>query len=167
MFPNYEVRVTVSPLDLTLPPQADDCTVCNQLWGSSEPSQPRPMLSSRQTAVERDNVQDPFVEVTMFKRNFDHVIKEVYFKHYKCVFPQLVLFGTPGQRMRSGEAKTTGSLFWHCVSGACPVCRETSRGNPNYFLTYGNGKAAARIVRARPARSPRRHSGTSHRMRRG
>lgn len=26
-------------------------------------------------------------------------------------------------------------------------CRETSRGNPNYFLTYGNGKAAARIVR--------------------
>lgn len=25
-------------------------------------------------------------------------------------------------------------------------CRDTSRGNPNYFLTYGNGKAAARIV---------------------
>lgn len=59
-----------------------------------------------ETAVERDNVRDPFTEVTMFKRNFDHVIKDVYFKHYK----------------------------------------ETSRGNPNYFLTYGNGKAAARIV---------------------
>lgn len=24
--------------------------------------------------------------------------------------------------------------------------KEATRGNPNYFLTYGNGKAAARIV---------------------
>ena len=30
-------------------------------------------------------VSDPFTEVTMFKRNFDHVIREVYFTHYKYV----------------------------------------------------------------------------------
>lgn len=41
----------------------------------------------------------------MFKKNFDHLPKEVYFGNYK----------------------------------------EATRGNPNYFLTYGNGKAAARI----------------------
>ena len=59
-----------------------------------------------ESAVERDNVVDPLVEVTLFKRNFDHVIKDVYFGRYK----------------------------------------DMTRGNPNYFLTYGNGKAAARLV---------------------
>ena len=59
-----------------------------------------------ESAVERDDVEDPFTQVTMFKRNFDHVVKEVYFARYK----------------------------------------EMTRGNPNYFLTYGNGKAAARLV---------------------
>jgi hypothetical protein len=59
-----------------------------------------------ESAVERDDVVDPLTEVTLFKRNFDHVIKEVYFGRYK----------------------------------------EMTRGNPNYFLTYGNGKAAARLV---------------------
>ena len=41
----------------------------------------------------------------MFKKNYDHLPKEVYFGNYK----------------------------------------EATRGNPNYFLTYGNGKSAARI----------------------
>jgi hypothetical protein len=59
-----------------------------------------------ESAVERDDVSDPFTQVTMFKRNFDHVVREVYFAKYK----------------------------------------EMTRGNPNYFLTYGNGKAAARLV---------------------
>jgi len=59
-----------------------------------------------ESAVERDDVTDPFTEVTLFKKNFDHVVKEVYFGRYK----------------------------------------EMTRGNPNYFLTYGNGKAAARVV---------------------
>jgi hypothetical protein len=45
------------------------------------------------------------LQVTMFKKNYDHVTKETYFGMY----------------------------------------REATRGNPNYFLTYGNGKAAARI----------------------
>lgn len=58
-----------------------------------------------ETAIERDDVKNPFAEVSMFKKNFDHVAKEVYFGHY----------------------------------------REATRGNPNYFLTYGNGKAAARM----------------------
>jgi hypothetical protein len=59
-----------------------------------------------ESAVERDDVGDPFTQVTLFKRNFDHVVREVYFGKYK----------------------------------------EMTRGNPNYFLTYGNGKAAARLV---------------------
>ena len=59
-----------------------------------------------ETAVERDDVEDPFTQVTLFKRNFDHVVREVYFGRYK----------------------------------------EMTRNNPNYFLTYGNGKAAARLV---------------------
>ncbi|KAF6160161.1 hypothetical protein GIB67_016597 [Kingdonia uniflora] len=44
-------------------------------------------------------------EVSMFKRNYDHLPKDTYFGMY----------------------------------------RESTRGNPNYFLTYGNGKSAARI----------------------
>ncbi len=59
-----------------------------------------------ESAVERDDVSEPFTQVTLFKRNFDHVVREVYFGRYK----------------------------------------EMTRGNPNYFLTYGNGKAAARLV---------------------
>ena len=59
-----------------------------------------------ESAVERDDVVDPFTQVTLFKRNFDHVVREVYFGRYK----------------------------------------EMTRSNPNYFLTYGNGKAAARLV---------------------
>lgn len=41
----------------------------------------------------------------MFKKNYDHLPKDVYFGNYK----------------------------------------EATRGNPNYFLTYGNGKSAARV----------------------
>lgn len=41
----------------------------------------------------------------MFKKNYDHLPKEIYFGMY----------------------------------------REATRGNPNYFMTYGNGKSAARI----------------------
>lgn len=41
----------------------------------------------------------------MFKKNYDHLPKDVYFGNY----------------------------------------REATRGNPNYFVTYGNGKSGARI----------------------
>ena len=58
-----------------------------------------------ESAIERDDIKDPFSEVSMFKKNYDHVTKETYFGLYK----------------------------------------EVTRGNPNYFLTYGNGKAAARV----------------------
>lgn len=58
-----------------------------------------------ETAIERDDITDPFTEVSMFKKNYDHVTKETYFGLYK----------------------------------------EATRGNPNYFLTYGNGKSAARV----------------------
>ncbi|KAH0661467.1 hypothetical protein KY284_026398 [Solanum tuberosum] len=57
------------------------------------------------TIVERDDVKEPFSEVSMFKKNYDHLTKEMYFGNYK----------------------------------------EATRGNPNYFLTYGNGKSAARV----------------------
>ncbi|KAK1302259.1 hypothetical protein QJS10_CPB12g00876 [Acorus calamus] len=58
-----------------------------------------------ESSVEREDIKDPFSEVSMFKKNYDHLPKETYFGMYK----------------------------------------EATRGNPNYFLTYGNGKSAARI----------------------
>ncbi|XP_042473690.1 glycosyltransferase-like At2g41451 [Zingiber officinale] len=58
-----------------------------------------------ESSVERDEIKDPFSEVSLFKKNYDHLPKEIYFGMYK----------------------------------------EATRGNPNYFLTYGNGKSAARI----------------------
>ncbi|KAH0652857.1 hypothetical protein KY289_030535 [Solanum tuberosum] len=57
------------------------------------------------TIVERDDVKEPFSEVSMFRKNYDHLTKEMYFGNYK----------------------------------------EATRGNPNYFLTYENGKSAARV----------------------
>jgi hypothetical protein len=54
---------------------------------------------------ETDEVKDPFREVTLFKRNFDHVVRKTYMESYRLV---------------AGD-------------------------NPNYFLTYGNGKSAARV----------------------
>uniref|UniRef100_A0A452XHX9 Glycosyltransferase family 92 protein n=1 Tax=Aegilops tauschii subsp. strangulata TaxID=200361 RepID=A0A452XHX9_AEGTS len=58
-----------------------------------------------ESSVERDDIKDPFSEVSMFKKNYDHLPKDTYFGMYK----------------------------------------EATRGNPNYFITYGNGKSAARI----------------------
>ncbi|XP_057982668.1 glycosyltransferase-like At3g57200 [Malania oleifera] len=58
-----------------------------------------------ESGVERDDIKDPFSEVSLFKKNFDHLQRKTYFGSYK----------------------------------------EATRGNPNYFLTYGNGKSAARI----------------------
>lgn len=46
------------------------------------------------------------LQVTVFKKNFDHVPDALYYQHYQ----------------------------------------EATRGNPNYFLTYGNGKSAARVI---------------------
>ncbi|XP_073015728.1 glycosyltransferase-like At2g41451 [Primulina eburnea] len=58
-----------------------------------------------ESIVERDDIKEPFSEVSMFKKNHDHVPRDVYFGNYM----------------------------------------EASHGNPNYFLTYGNGKSAARL----------------------
>lgn len=76
MFPNYEVRMRM--LSCPTIQALERATRC------SSQAHYRLAFSLLQTAVERDTVRDPFVEVTMFKRNFDHVIKETYFKHYKC-----------------------------------------------------------------------------------
>ncbi|XP_006339984.1 glycosyltransferase-like KOBITO 1 isoform X3 [Solanum tuberosum] len=57
------------------------------------------------TIVERDDVKEPFSEVSTFKKNYDHLTNEIYFGNYK----------------------------------------EATRGNPNYFLTYENGKSVARV----------------------
>ncbi|CAN1124726.1 Glycosyltransferase-like At3g57200 [Linum perenne] len=59
-----------------------------------------------ESSVERDDIKEPFSEVSMFKKNYDHLPRDVYFGNY----------------------------------------REATRGNPNYFLTYGNGKSGARVV---------------------
>lgn len=77
----------------------------------------------QESAVERSDIKEPFSEVSMFKKNFDHLPKETYFGHYK----------------------------------------ESTRGNPNYFLTYGNGKAAARIQnQLRPNGAHRWHNYVKH-----
>ena len=36
-----------------------------------------------ESAIERDDIKDPFSEVSMFKKNYDHVTKETYFGLYK------------------------------------------------------------------------------------
>ncbi|CAA3014466.1 glycosyltransferase-like KOBITO 1 [Olea europaea subsp. europaea] len=59
----------------------------------------------QESSIERDDIKEPFTEVSMFKKNYDHLMKDTYFGMYK----------------------------------------EATRGNPNYFLTYGNGKSAARV----------------------
>ncbi|KAL6495739.1 Glycosyltransferase-like KOBITO 1 [Orobanche gracilis] len=58
-----------------------------------------------ESSIERDDIKEPFTEVSMFKKNYDHLTRDTYFGMYK----------------------------------------ESTRGNPNYFLTYGNGKSAARV----------------------
>ncbi|KAK2386195.1 glycosyltransferase protein [Trifolium repens] len=58
-----------------------------------------------ESSVEREDIKEPFSEVTMFKKNYDHLPKDTYFGMYK----------------------------------------DSVRGNPNYFLTYGNGKSVARV----------------------
>ncbi|CAK8543152.1 unnamed protein product [Lathyrus sativus] len=58
-----------------------------------------------ESCVEQDDIKEPFTEVSMFKKNYDHLPMDVYFGNYI----------------------------------------EAARGNPTYFLTYGNGKAAARV----------------------
>jgi hypothetical protein len=59
-----------------------------------------------ESLAERTDVEDPFTEVTLFKRSYSHVESDAYFAEYGTV----------------------------------------SRGNPNYFTTYGNGKSAARVI---------------------
>ena len=59
----------------------------------------------------------PPKQVTLFKKNYDHVISDMYFK------------------------------FYHTVA----------HNNPNYFITYGNGKSAARV-------SPGLRSNGAHRF---
>ncbi|GMI64771.1 KOBITO, ABA INSENSITIVE 8, ELONGATION DEFECTIVE 1 [Hibiscus trionum] len=58
-----------------------------------------------ESSVERDDIKEPFTEVSMFKKNYDHLPKRVYFGNYMVA----------------------------------------AHDNPNYFITYGNGKSAARI----------------------
>ncbi|KAF9679589.1 hypothetical protein SADUNF_Sadunf06G0030500 [Salix dunnii] len=62
-----------------------------------------------ESSVERDDIKEPFSagkdHVSMFKKNHDHLPKDIYFGNYK----------------------------------------EAIRGNPNFFLTYGNVKSAAHI----------------------
>ncbi|KAG6769147.1 hypothetical protein POTOM_024763 [Populus tomentosa] len=58
-----------------------------------------------ESSVERDDIKEPFSEVSMLKKNHNHLPKDKYFGNYE----------------------------------------EATRGNPNYFLTCGNGKSAARI----------------------
>ncbi|CAA0837918.1 Glycosyltransferase-like KOBITO 1, partial [Striga hermonthica] len=58
-----------------------------------------------ESSVERDDIQDPFTEVSMFKKNYDHLTKATYHGMYE----------------------------------------ESARGSANYFMTYANGKSAARI----------------------
>lgn len=58
-----------------------------------------------ESCVERDDIKEPFTEVSIFKKNFDHLIEETYISNYK----------------------------------------ESVHGNPAYFLTYSNGKSAARV----------------------
>lgn len=63
------------------------------------------IFPNHESLPERIDVTDPFVEVTLFKRNYQHIASDVYFKNYAAI----------------------------------------AHSNPNYFITYANGKSAARI----------------------
>ncbi|KFM23531.1 hypothetical protein F751_4413 [Auxenochlorella protothecoides] len=63
------------------------------------------VFPNHEALPEREDVLNPFLEVTLFKKNFQHIVSDLYFKNYVSV----------------------------------------AHGNPNYFVTYANGKAAARI----------------------
>eukprot|EP00898_Chlorokybus_atmophyticus_P009170 jgi/Chlat1/9254/Chrsp99S08526 len=63
------------------------------------------VFANYEALAERDDVQEPFTEVTLFKKNYDHVLRDQYFANY----------------------------------------RDVAKGNPNYYLTYANGKSVARI----------------------
>lgn len=63
------------------------------------------VFPNHESLPERSDIASPFEEVSLFKRNFHHVVPDSYFKNY----------------------------------------HQVARGNPNYFTTYGNGKAAARM----------------------
>lgn len=63
------------------------------------------VFPNHESLPERADVRDPFLEVTLFKRNYQHVQGELYSRNYAAV----------------------------------------AHGNPNYFITYANGKAAARV----------------------
>ncbi|XP_010525508.2 PREDICTED: uncharacterized protein LOC104803289 [Tarenaya hassleriana] len=76
-----------------------------QLLGNVPANVDQVIFPNYESSVERDDIKEPFSEVSMFKKNYDHLPNDVYFGSYK----------------------------------------ESTRGNPNYFLTYGNGKSAARI----------------------
>lgn len=74
--------------------------------GEVHPTIDNVVFANYEACPETDAVRDPFREVTLFKRNFEHVVKRTYMQFYKA------------------------------VTGA----------NPNYFLTYANGKSAARVA---------------------
>lgn len=64
------------------------------------------IFTNYEALPEHASVEDPFTEVSLFKRNYAHVDSSAFFESYAAV----------------------------------------SRGNPNYFITYANGKSAARVV---------------------
>nr|GMD39831.1 glycosyltransferase-like At2g41451 [Ipomoea batatas] len=63
------------------------------------------VFSNYESSVERDDIKEPFSEVSLFKKNQDHIAEEAYSKHYQ----------------------------------------EACHGISTFFLTYVNGKSAARI----------------------
>mmetsp|Transcript_12967 Transcript_12967/g.24719 ORF Transcript_12967/g.24719 Transcript_12967/m.24719 type:complete len:502 (-) Transcript_12967:176-1681(-) len=104
--------------ELLYPGGAPDYSV-STLLGSINADVDTVVFPNYEALAETDKVSDPFLETTLFKRNFDHVVRETYFANY----------------------------------------RDVTRSNPNYFLTYGNGKSAARISKGlRPNGAHRFHS---------
>ncbi|GBG80153.1 hypothetical protein CBR_g30521 [Chara braunii] len=91
--------------ELMWPAGVEDFSL-KKLFHDVDPKVDTIVFPNYESAIEREDIKHPFTEVTLFKKNYDHVPREVYFGHYK----------------------------------------EATRDNPNYFLTYGNGKSAARII---------------------
>lgn len=91
--------------DELLHPAGEASYSVKSVFASLPPDVDLLVFPNYEACPETDTVTDPFTEVTLFKRNFDHVVRKHYMESYKL------------------------------VTGA----------NPNYFLTYGNGKSAARV----------------------
>lgn len=106
-------------------------------------------LDVQESAIERDDIRDPFTEVSCRTSSSTCSWK-------LCIYSEICLRNFSSWLEKNGISDILSSAngqvsmfkknYDHVMKETYfGLYREATRGNPNYFLTYGNGKAAARI----------------------